>query len=471
MAGPRRAGGRTTAYLPRHGRPIRYGYLHGELPARRLPERVRRPSRAAPRWPAPAGRSPSGCSSRSWRAASPSRRWSCTPGVSSPELHEPPYPERFAVPEATARLVTAPARAGGRVVAVGTTVTRALETATDDDGVPRAAAGWTDLVLGPDRPARVVTGLVTGLHVPEASHLQLLEAVAGPALVARRTRRPSPSTTSGTSSATRCCSCPEPGRLGPVRPPRAGPAAPPADDGGTRCTSAGRAPRTSRQHDARRVKRARPTSTYRGAGSGVPMAAASGAASRVSAARRRGAARGQAPVGQRVRGDRPQRALAHPAGPGDRADHRRQRLPQFGRRIRTRARTRRPRPAAPRTRRTREIGRPRRQRPAGGQPGERRGQQHRGDRVPPHRRGHPQIGRPSARARAATSSAVPPGSASEAAGTDVADGRHDQAQRGRTPEAGDHRRTRRQRHPASLADAARRGCEMSPTAAQRRPPL
>jgi S-adenosylmethionine:tRNA ribosyltransferase-isomerase len=49
----------------------------------------------------------------------------------------------------------------------------------------RAASGWTSLVLGPDRPARVVTGLVTGLHAPEASHLQLLEAVAGPALVAR----------------------------------------------------------------------------------------------------------------------------------------------------------------------------------------------------------------------------------------------------------------------------------------------
>ena len=48
----------------------------------------------------------------------------------------------------------------------------------------RSGAGWTDLVLGPDRPARAVTGLVTGLHAPEASHLQLLTAVAGPELVA-----------------------------------------------------------------------------------------------------------------------------------------------------------------------------------------------------------------------------------------------------------------------------------------------
>jgi S-adenosylmethionine:tRNA ribosyltransferase-isomerase len=106
-------------------------------------------------------------------------------GVSSPELHEPPVPERFAVPEVTARLVTATRLAGGRVVAVGTTVTRALESATGDDGTTRPAAGWTDLVLGPERPARAVTGLLTGLHAPEASHLRLLEAVAGPELVGR----------------------------------------------------------------------------------------------------------------------------------------------------------------------------------------------------------------------------------------------------------------------------------------------
>jgi S-adenosylmethionine:tRNA ribosyltransferase-isomerase len=106
-------------------------------------------------------------------------------GVSSPELHEPPYPERFRVPEVTARLVTSTRAAGRRVVAVGTTVTRALESATGDDGVVRPTEGWTELVLGPDRPARTVTGLITGLHEPEASHLLLLEAVAGADLVRR----------------------------------------------------------------------------------------------------------------------------------------------------------------------------------------------------------------------------------------------------------------------------------------------
>ena len=104
-------------------------------------------------------------------------------GVSSQELGEPPLPERFAVPEDTARLVNSAVWAGRRVVAVGTTVVRALETVAADWGTVRPGCGWTDLVLGPDRPARVVTGLVSGLHPPEASHLLLLEAVAGADLV------------------------------------------------------------------------------------------------------------------------------------------------------------------------------------------------------------------------------------------------------------------------------------------------
>ncbi|BEP13412.1 S-adenosylmethionine:tRNA ribosyltransferase-isomerase [Acidothermaceae bacterium B102] len=104
-------------------------------------------------------------------------------GVSSPELHEPPMPEQYDVPVDTARLVNSAVWAGRRVVAVGTTVVRALETVATDNGTIRPGRGWTDLVLGPGSPARVVTGLFTGLHVPEASHLLLLEAVAGPELV------------------------------------------------------------------------------------------------------------------------------------------------------------------------------------------------------------------------------------------------------------------------------------------------
>jgi S-adenosylmethionine:tRNA ribosyltransferase-isomerase len=104
-------------------------------------------------------------------------------GVSSIEEGKPPLPERFHVPGSTARLVNSTRAAGGRVVAVGTTVTRALESVASLDGMVRGGEGWTELVLGLDRPARAVNGLITGWHAPGASHLQLLQAVAGSALV------------------------------------------------------------------------------------------------------------------------------------------------------------------------------------------------------------------------------------------------------------------------------------------------
>ncbi|MFC7845038.1 S-adenosylmethionine:tRNA ribosyltransferase-isomerase [Streptomyces sp. NPDC057382] len=106
-------------------------------------------------------------------------------GVASAEAHEPPYPERFAVPETSARLIDAARAAGGRVVAVGTTAVRAVESAADADGRVRARAGWTDLVVTPERGVRVVDGLLTGLHEPEASHLLMLRAVAGRTAVER----------------------------------------------------------------------------------------------------------------------------------------------------------------------------------------------------------------------------------------------------------------------------------------------
>jgi S-adenosylmethionine:tRNA ribosyltransferase-isomerase len=100
-------------------------------------------------------------------------------GVSSQESHEPPLAERYAVPEHTARLVNWVKANGGRVIAVGTTAVRAIESAAELDGSVVASGGWTELVLGPDRPAEVVDGLITGMHAPEASHLLLLEAVVG----------------------------------------------------------------------------------------------------------------------------------------------------------------------------------------------------------------------------------------------------------------------------------------------------
>jgi len=101
-------------------------------------------------------------------------------GVASPEAHERPYPERFSVPATTARIVNDTRAGGGRVIAVGTTAVRALETAADGPGgLVRPAAGWTDLVVTPGRGVRAVDGLLTGFHEPRASHLDMLAAVAG----------------------------------------------------------------------------------------------------------------------------------------------------------------------------------------------------------------------------------------------------------------------------------------------------
>lgn len=102
-------------------------------------------------------------------------------GVASLEDHEPPYEERYRVPAQTAERVTAARRAGRRIIGVGTTVVRALETATDERGVTAAAKGWTNLVIHPDRPLRSVNAMITGLHEPKATHLAMLKALVGDA--------------------------------------------------------------------------------------------------------------------------------------------------------------------------------------------------------------------------------------------------------------------------------------------------
>ena len=102
-------------------------------------------------------------------------------GVSSQERGERPYPERFAVSRHTAERVNA----AQRVIAVGTTVVRALETVADTHGVVHPGEGWTNLVITPERPIRGVDALLTGWHEPDASHLLMLEAFAGRELLER----------------------------------------------------------------------------------------------------------------------------------------------------------------------------------------------------------------------------------------------------------------------------------------------
>jgi S-adenosylmethionine:tRNA ribosyltransferase-isomerase len=105
-------------------------------------------------------------------------------GVSSPEEHEPPAPEWYRVPATTAAQINSARRSGGRVIAIGTTAVRALETVTDSDGVIHPGEGWTELVVRRDHRITSVDGLLTGWHEPGASHLAMLEAIAGIDLVA-----------------------------------------------------------------------------------------------------------------------------------------------------------------------------------------------------------------------------------------------------------------------------------------------
>lgn len=170
------------AYLARYGRPISYGYVPDRHPITDYqtvyatePGSAEMPSAGRP-------------FTHELLVRLVARGVSVAPvvlhaGVSSMERWEPPLPEKFSVPGVTARLVNGTREAGGRVVAVGTTVVRALETVSAAGGALVPGSGWTSLVLGPDRPARTVNGLVTGLHAPDASHLLLLEALGGPDLV------------------------------------------------------------------------------------------------------------------------------------------------------------------------------------------------------------------------------------------------------------------------------------------------
>jgi S-adenosylmethionine:tRNA ribosyltransferase-isomerase len=179
-----RLGAPVPVYLADHGAPIRYGYVTDE-------------------WPLAAYQTAFAVEAGS--AEMPSAGRPFTPelitalvalgvqiapltlhtGVSSPERQEAPYPERYEVPPATARLVNSARAAGARVIAVGTTAVRALETSVTPDGAVRSSSGWTRLVVTPERGLRVVDGIISGWHEPEASHLQLLEAAAGAELLER----------------------------------------------------------------------------------------------------------------------------------------------------------------------------------------------------------------------------------------------------------------------------------------------
>ena len=165
-------------YLERFGRPIQYSYVAGQWPASMYqtvfatePGSAEMPSAARP-------------FSHELVTRLVSSGIEIAPlllhtGVASLEDHEPPYEEFFRVPPETAERVNAARRAGRRVVAVGTTVVRAIETVTDSRGITSAGEGWTSLVIGPERPLRAVNGMITGFHDAHATHLAIVaQAIA-----------------------------------------------------------------------------------------------------------------------------------------------------------------------------------------------------------------------------------------------------------------------------------------------------
>jgi S-adenosylmethionine:tRNA ribosyltransferase-isomerase len=172
------------AYLAAHGRPIRYGYVPR-------------------RWPLSAYQNVYALEPGSAEMPSAGRPFTAElitrlvaggvlvapvtlhTGVSSQERHERPFPERYRVPEQTVRLVNAVRAWGGRVIAVGTTVVRALETVSGPDGTVAAGEGWTDLVVTPERGLWAIDGLLSGFHDSQSSHLDLLRAAAGDELLRR----------------------------------------------------------------------------------------------------------------------------------------------------------------------------------------------------------------------------------------------------------------------------------------------
>ena len=175
-----RVEGDLRALLDRHGRPIAYGYLDRRYPLAAYQSVFSQVPGSAEM--ASAGRPfTDELITRLVAKGIGVAPITLHTGVSSQEADEGPQSEWYHVRASTARLVELTRAHGGRVVATGTTVTRALESAVLD-GTIQESWGWTDRVVTPEHPPVVVNGLITGWHDAEASHLLLVEAVAGTAL-------------------------------------------------------------------------------------------------------------------------------------------------------------------------------------------------------------------------------------------------------------------------------------------------
>lgn len=165
-------------YLAKHGKPIRYGYVRGSYPISAYqnvyatePGSAEMPSAGRPFTPEVLTRLVA-------KGVGVAPLLLHT-GVASLEANEPPYAEYYKVSSATAHRINDTRRSGGKVIGIGTTVVRALESVVDQHGSVHPGEGWTETVVSPERPVRSIDGFLTGWHEPEASHLAMLEAIAG----------------------------------------------------------------------------------------------------------------------------------------------------------------------------------------------------------------------------------------------------------------------------------------------------
>ena len=89
------------------------------------------------------------------------------------------HSEFYVVEEDQAKLINDTKAAGGRVIAVGTTSCRTLESATGEDGILKAGSGWTEIFIYPGYRFKMIDGLITNFHLPESTLVMLVSALAG----------------------------------------------------------------------------------------------------------------------------------------------------------------------------------------------------------------------------------------------------------------------------------------------------
>jgi S-adenosylmethionine:tRNA ribosyltransferase-isomerase len=171
-------------YLARHGQPIRYGHTSNEWPIERY-QTVYANAPGSAEMPSAGRAFTPELVTQLVAAGIDVAPLVLHTGVSSLEAGEAPHAEWFSVPRFTAERINLAHAIGSRVIAVGTTVVRALESAVDVDGRASEREGWTDLVIEPDTEIRAIDGLLSGFHDSDSSHLAMLEAIAGADLLER----------------------------------------------------------------------------------------------------------------------------------------------------------------------------------------------------------------------------------------------------------------------------------------------